>query len=536
MAKKSGGGGGGGGESGNTGLVVSLVIAVLLAIGLGVTTYLGYSGQAEFQKQAADAKSKADTTQKALNEKSAVLAALRIAAGVESAEDKTTFAGAKGQFASAIQSQLNAISTKVPQAKWDFAAPGASDNPPKSYIKRMQELEDEVKAVRNQGDGKAQDLETKMRALADELADAKTKFNQSQDNLKKAQAEIELVRKQKHEGADAVSKKVGDLSSEKNALELARQDLDVKLSAEIKKAKELADSKERKLAELRDRVGPLLERIDAVRQARPEVHEVGELYDLITKNLAPFSAVANDTPKGSITRIDRGANIVYVNLGSADYVRPGLTFSVLPSGTTGKTAAGRDRKGAIEIVAVLEPHLSSAKVIDAPNALRDPLLPGDLLFNPAWSPTSRMHVALAGIFDLNGDGIDDIQEVISTLRKAGVEVDAYLDIKDRTIKGPGISERTTYLIEGVPPKPSGAQAIDSNSPVQQALMDLLGKHTEFVNKSRDLGVDRVPYLKFLAMVGYRLPKVGNPIDGSASSYLRDDKGKIKPTEKDEKPK
>src|SRR4051812_17984982 len=57
MAKKKSGGvsnrpaSSGGGES-NTGLVVSLVIAILLALTLGVFTYLGYSGQTDLQAKA----------------------------------------------------------------------------------------------------------------------------------------------------------------------------------------------------------------------------------------------------------------------------------------------------------------------------------------------------------------------------------------------------------------------------------------------------------------------------------------------------
>src|SRR5439155_12715720 len=122
-----------------------------------------------------------------------------------------------------------------------------------------------------------------------------------------------------------------------------------------------------------------------------------------------------------------------------DYVRPEITFSVLPAGSTGRSAAARDRKGAVEIVTVLEPHLSSAQVIEATNAIRDPLMRGDLLFNPAWNPTQHEHMPIAGIVDLNGDGIDDTQDLIRELRKQGVEVDAYLDLKERAIKGPGIT-------------------------------------------------------------------------------------------------
>lgn len=532
MARK--GGGGGGGDSGNTGLVVSLVIASLLVIALGVTTYLGYSGQAELRSAADTAKAEKATVQKNLDEKNTVLAALRLAVGVAGPEDQTSFSGNKSRFQAPVQSQLAALASKVPEVKWDITAPGAPDTPAKTCVGRIADLTSQVASEKTKGEGEAEKLKESIRTIEDARKDTQAKLQAAQTKLADAQKEIQDVRNQHAQKVDSTSQKLTAVSTEKQRLELEKQDLDVKKSAEVKKATELAESKERKLAELRERMGPLLERIDAVRRARPEVNELSELYDLITRNLAPFSAVANDTPKGQIVRIDRAANVVYVNLGTADYLRPGVTFSVLPTGTTGKTAAGRERKGAIEVVSVLEPHLSTAKVIDAPNALRDPLLPGDLLFNPVWSPTNRWHVALAGIFDLNGDGVDDIEDLKRTLAKSGVEVDAWLDIKDRTIKGPGLTERTTYLIQGVKPAPSQAQGLDNtNNPVQSALLELLGKQTEFEAKAVSLGVERVPYMRFLAMMGYKLPKGGPQVNPSASSYLRDAKGQIKPTEKEQ---
>src|SRR5207248_6539052 len=115
-----------------------------------------------------------------------------------------------------------------------------------------------------------------------------------------------------------------------------------------------------------------------------ELRDLGDLHDLMTNALEGQTSVVNDQPKGAIVQVRSGQ--VFINLGSVDNVHPGLTFSVLPTGSTGRAAAGRERKGAIEVVSVLEPHLSMAKVVDSVNLVRDPLLPGDKLFNPAWDP------------------------------------------------------------------------------------------------------------------------------------------------------
>ena len=120
------------------------------------------------------------------------------------------------------------------------------------------------------------------------------------------------------------------------------------------------------------------------------------------------------------------------------------------------------------------PHLSAAKVVEAGNPARDPLLRGDLLFNPAWDPTQKTHVALVGIIDLNGSGVDGTQDLVRALEKQGIVVDAWLDLKDRTIKGPGMTERTTYLIKGERPLLPPNMPPDGN-PLAVALVDVIGK-------------------------------------------------------------
>src|SRR5438445_8143413 len=52
-----------GGDS-KQGLIITMVGFILLSIILGVTTYYGYAGQAEFQKTAADAKKDAELAKK----------------------------------------------------------------------------------------------------------------------------------------------------------------------------------------------------------------------------------------------------------------------------------------------------------------------------------------------------------------------------------------------------------------------------------------------------------------------------------------
>jgi len=160
------------------------------------------------------------------------------------------------------------------------------------------------------------------------------------------------------------------------------------------------------------------------------------------------------------------------------------------------------------------------------NANRDPILAGDLLFNPAWSPAQREHIAIAGIIDIDGDGVDDTPELVRSLERQGIVVDAWLDVKERKIKGTGINERTTYFVLGESYKWSSSIPPDPDNPIFQASNELNGKIEEMKAKARDSGVQTVAYRRFLALIGYKLPKVSQP-DYSSTTYLRGPTGSIK---------
>src|SRR5262249_22119001 len=129
-----------------------------------------------------------------------------------------------------------------------------------------------------------------------------------------------------------------------------------------------------------------------------------------------------------------------------------------------------------------------AKIIDTTNANQDPVLEGDLLFNPAWDASRRERVAIAGLIDLHGDGYDATQELIRGLERQGIMVDLYLDLKDQQIKGPGMTETTSYLILGESPQlvdPTGGKAIGKRDEKRVAIRDQI---TAMQDEARKKGV------------------------------------------------
>ena len=114
-------------------------------------------------------------------------------------------------------------------------------------------------------------------------------------------------------------------------------------------------------------------------------------------------------------------------------------------------------KATIEVIEVLGPEVSRARVTSERSDIRDRALNGDLLYNSVWRKGQSDHIALIGIFDINGDGSDDIETVIRDFNKMGIPVDAYFDLKSKKWVGK-LTERTRYLVDGHTPVPTPSES------------------------------------------------------------------------------
>jgi hypothetical protein len=171
----------------------------------------------------------------------------------------------------------------------------------------------------------------------------------------------------------------------------------------------------------------------------------------------------------------------------------------------------------LEVANVLGGHLSRARITEMTDANREPVLVGDLLFNPVWSPTLKTHVAIAGVIDLTGEGTDNTAEFIRGLERQGIVVDAWLDLKDLSIKGPGVSLKTNYLVLGDRPEFTDVPT-NSTDRLTTDKTNLIKKMSEMQDEAMKLGVSVIPFRRFLAVIGYPLPRVLTTRSNS-SGYL-----------------
>ena len=230
----------------------------------------------------------------------------------------------------------------------------------------------------------------------------------------------------------------------------------------------------------------------------------------------------NDEPQGKVIR-RLADGILEINLGSDALVRPGLTFTVLPNDFPEKGRQSRIKvmrvldehgnyknverfveKATVEVIEVVGPKLSRCRITQEYDPIRDGAAPGDLLYNSVWRKGSADHIALIGIFDINGDGSDDITSVIRDLTHMGIPVDAYFDMKTRKWVGQ-ITEQTRYVVEGWYP----VQGV--MDPNREDKTKMLGDMHNAVKFAREKGVVTVGFRDFFPRMGYKI-KLDIPVD------------------------
>jgi len=261
------------------------------------------------------------------------------------------------------------------------------------------------------------------------------------------------------------------------------------------------------LAEKQKQIDELVAKMDL---AQKKEQSLGELLRTKNEIIAQLEGRSKEPDPGMrqdwrVVGIDKTGSTVYVNLGSADKLKPQDTFAIHGVGLDGKVIVRP--KGSLEVVNVKGDHLAECRLTNVKDPARDPIVKGDVLYNPAWNPNRPVHVAVAGVIDLTGDGRNSMEEFLRTLRKQGCIIDAYLDPKDFEIKdneakvGGALTAKTEFLIEGdsldvlVDPKARDPQ-------LREKVEKAIGQMRKDANY---LGVQPIGLRKYLEKTGYRVP-------------------------------
>lgn len=444
------------GES-KQGLIITLVFFILATIGLGVATYYGFAGQEALEKTAKEKDNAAKAFQDERNWYKFQAKIFRSYLGqAQTLDGVETLGTEKEQFdrGSLKGGKDKDDVTKVVKAleakyHWEGNQPKETaesiinglNSKLDTQAKRNLQLETEVRNAKKELAKKEEELLTARKDFDKNLKDLEVKY--SGEFTKSDATRVQILKDfdaykeaRKKDQTDAEAKQ-GQLNAEINTLK----------NKDIKFLKEQLKEKDATIAafELKNKQAPAGMRTD-----------------------------------WRIVRMDARGTNPYINLGSADNVKPQLTFSIHSVGADGRP--NPEPKGTLEVVNVVGPHLSQTHITSLKDRNRDPVVERDVLYNPSWDPNIKKHVAIAGIIDLTGDGRDSLSEFIRNLERQNVVVDAYVDPKDGTVKGQ-VTFRTDYLIIGDNPE----------------------SQKKIVDDAKKYGVPSMGLYRYLDMIGYRLP-------------------------------
>ncbi|HVK12529.1 MAG TPA: hypothetical protein VM597_27515 [Gemmataceae bacterium] len=510
-------------------LVVALAFFVLTTLTLGVLTYMAYSDVAVQKAAAKQAESDKQAAVSKATEEQAKVLMYKTLVGTNTQEEFDNLKnGGKADaakqefeaFKSALVNRLKGVETKAakdfvgtnkqfaiaPEAVVAWNWTGSLENPPQTPM---------IDAVAN---GYARQMLAAVRLETETTAlnQAKTTYLDALKRAQEAEAGFKKLSADFPAQVAEVQKKADEL------IQATRQTFagdTSKYTADMKTKAEALEMAGIKLREAQAKNDGLTQRVDRVEQKASDTQD-------------PF---AHDAPHGKI--VGKRSNIVDIDLGSADNVRPGLTFSVQPHdaptaglmsrvrprvGADGRPVMDGNRqvmdvqpKGTIEVIAVLGAHLSQARITSNPDPIRDALLVGDVLYNPAWKKGAADRVALFGVFDVDSDGTDDVKRVVADLTKMGITVDAYFDLETKKWVGQ-VTEQTTYAVEGYFPVLVGGDPLAAaKSDITQALIDAR-------NNAKEKGVQVVKARTFFPRAGYkiRMDVSNDTINRAYNRYLQ----------------
>lgn len=512
-----------GGEA-STPLIIALVFFILLSVGMGVMYYLANGQVAGEEAKAKEADNKAKAAEKAMREAQDTAKMYRAFFGIAPPDELSYLSNLPAETKEAVKADhgklLAAVNTKVTEAAnkerinfekfgsgfnlaaielftWNWPDQGAlpTSPSPAPLVDRA------VKLVAER--------ERTVRLAAIEL-----------DNARKELADLAAAKKKYTDDTTAA---VGKLDAQIKSLSDALVKLEAEKKAEIGNFQTAGSN----LIKEQNRVQSKVDEVqDAMKKMTEELTNLRKRDERIQNELneqmqAKKGAFASNPPHGQIVARRGNGQLVEINIGYADNLKAGQTFKVQPADTRAlglgarkKQVVGPDgrlvstdeelAKGSIEVVEVLGPNLSSARIVDETDDVRDSILKGDLLYNPLWRKGAKDHVVLYGIFDEDADGVDDIQKVAANLERRGVIVDAYYDLAARKWaslnpknRNPGPTQNTTYAVAGWRPDPG-------TSFVASGLSDVITAINAAEADAKAKGAQIIKALRFFPEIGYKL--------------------------------
>lgn len=291
-----------------------------------------------------------------------------------------------------------------------------------------------------------------------------------------------------------------EVAKYRQAQEAAKKDLgdeQSKFLAQLGKKDEENDELRNQNVFLRDKVTQLTRDIeDTLKKGERERIKDQAIIDNLKREAERRQTIQFEHKDAEIILVQEAGNAAQIDIGLDDGVRQGLTFGVY-----GRDVGGNPYKlpkANAEVVRILGPHKSLVKITG--NSITNTILPGDLLFNPVWSPGDRESVAIVGKIYMDDDNEPDNERFMQLIRDLGGKVDSWVDLKTGKVMGKPITTQTGWLVEGEIPDPSEKAFRPEETKLDK---EIFRSSDTLKRQAREAGVRIVNARNFLTYMGYQ---------------------------------
>ena len=292
-----------------------------------------------------------------------------------------------------------------------------------------------------------------------------------------------------------------------DAFQESQESSEQQLQANITARREAIDEKnaeidaiKKALNEAQVQKGQIQDQLDRYRRdTEAEIALLEQQIDFYKGQIDELTREGFEREDGHIVSVDNTTRTVWIDIGSAESLKPQISFSVFTADHRGIGRGVEDIKAKIEVTRILEPHLAEARILD--EDLFRPISEGDPIYTPLWSAGRKEYFATVGRMDLDEDGKSDFdlfQEVVNT---NGAEIEFYVnDEGKRMPEGAKLSARTKFLIVGDLDDPADFSGIPEQQELAEAQQAQL---TALTHEARLYGVRIVGLNDFLDYIGWK---------------------------------
>jgi hypothetical protein len=211
-------------------------------------------------------------------------------------------------------------------------------------------------------------------------------------------------------------------------------------------------------------------------------------FKAMSKVVADFRKVPTAMSiNGRVVSMGLQGQVAYGDLGKKDGILLGLTFSIFSPTELGKVAP--QPKAQCRVVKVMN-ESCELRVYEIKND--NPVIAGDLLYNPVYDRTRRLHFAMVGKMDIENNTLDETEQLKGMIQEFGGKIDATMTVQ------------TDFLIVGEKPIMASAPAAGA-SPMEQAnYLESRKKYLEYTQTLAQAESYSIPMMslnRFLGLMG-----------------------------------